>query len=79
MHYRQVQICSNPFRREDWAERQVCWLPESLARVGKMVFFDRDEGKLWEVEEVYAPRVPEDYIKEYAKDDYRKQREASDI
>lgn len=67
--YRQCALSRNLVREE-------AWIPESFARVGKVLKIKGEDG--WHVLRVSDTRLSEDYIKEH-RDDYRYQREASDI
>jgi hypothetical protein len=65
--------------RRGYAE-MVTWLPAEYAKVGKTV--DLRIGKTWDegwkVEVVHSTRLPTEYIREHS-NDYRTQREASDV
>lgn len=59
----------------------ISWLPESLAEVGKTIFFgskDQKNKKFWTITSVGKERKSETYLKDHERD-YLSQREASDI
>lgn len=65
---------------KSFSESKLCWLPEKFAKKNKVITF-KDDGykQFWEVFEVYnAIRLTEEKILK-RKDDYKKQRDVSDI
>jgi len=54
----------------------TCWIPSKFAVAGKMLRIGQEEG--WKVTSVGSLRVDSKYIEE-RKNDYRSQRQASDI
>lgn len=59
--------------------RYVAWIPEELAKVGKIMDIKMSDGwwdKGWEIAEVWTVQ-PEDYVREHERD-YLTQSEASD-
>ena len=60
---------------------ETAWIPESLAVMGKKIYFGKKNKtpvELWEVVSVSDNRLPESYLREHERD-YKSQREASDI
>jgi hypothetical protein len=56
--------------------RDVCWLPSKFAVEGKYLRIKEENG--WQVTGVGDLRLPSDYV-EKQKNNYRSQRQASDI
>jgi len=71
--YRQ---CTYETEAEDGVLRDVSWIPEDLAVVGKKIVF-RDRAGVWMVVSV-GTRRDSSYLKEHERD-HDKQRQASDI
>lgn len=76
-----VESCHLQCRLRCGTEQQVTYLPQKYAEVGRILELRDEDGVWfngWVVEAVFQPPIDSDYVRARS-DDYRHQRDASDI
>lgn len=68
--YKQVKLSCGPVE-------EIAWIPSHMAINGKHLVMGGDIT--WVVQEVYPITISNVYLSEHLREDYRHQREASDV